>query len=361
MPASPISRLVLNGFKSIKNCDINLQNLNVLIGANGAGKSNFISFFHMIKNILDENLQMYISKQGGPDAVLHFGRKNTEAISAEIYFGFNGYKFALEPTQDNKMVFSYEDFWWNLNGNRRINSGHFESTADAQKNKTEIYSYTVPAMKSWRVYHFHDTGENAAVKQLHNINDNEYIKTDGGNIAAFLYLLKEKYPKEYRRIVKTVKLAAPFFEDFALRPNPFNNEKIELEWKEKESTVPFKAHYLSDGTLRFICMVTVLMQPDEFMPETIIIDEPELGLHPYAINLIASIIRSVSAQRQIIISTQSTDLLNGFEPENIIVTEFVNGETKLKRLERQPLQKWLDDYTLGELWHKNLLGGRPQQ
>ena len=125
--------------------------------------------------------------------------------------------------------------------------------------------------------------------------------------------------------------------------------------------MPFKAHYLSDGTLRFICMVTVLMQPDEFMPETIIIDEPELGLHPYAINLIASIIRSVSAQRQIIISTQSTDLLNGFEPENIIVTEFVNGETKLKRLERQPLQKWLDDYTLGELWHKNLLGGRPQQ
>ena len=148
MPASPISRLVLNGFKSIKNCDINLQNLNVLIGANGAGKSNFISFFHMIKNILDENLQMYISKQGGPDAVLHFGRKNTEAISAEIYFGFNGYKFALEPTQDNKMVFSYEDFWWNLNGNRRINSGHFESTAEAQKNKTEIYSYTVPAIKS---------------------------------------------------------------------------------------------------------------------------------------------------------------------------------------------------------------------
>ncbi len=359
MPASPISRVVLNGFKSIKNCDIELTNLNVLIGANGAGKSNFISFFRMIKNILDKNLQLYISKQGGPDAILHFGRKVTENISAEIYFGNNGYNFALEPTQDNKMVFTHENFWWNLKGDWKINSGHFESEAETQKNKTQIYEYTVPAMKSWRIYHFHDTGENAPVKQMHNISDNEYIKTDGGNLAAFLHLIKEKHPTEYNRIVKTIKLAAPFFEDFVLRPNPFNNEKIELEWKEKESSVPFKAHYLSDGTLRFICIVTVLMQPEEFMPETIIIDEPELGLHPYAINLLASIIRSVSSERQIIISTQSTDLLNGFEPEDILVTDFSNGETTLRRLDGESLKNWLEDYTLGELWHKNLLGGRP--
>ena len=359
MPASPISRVVLNGFKSIKNCDIELTNLNVLIGANGAGKSNFISFFRMIKNILDKNLQLYISKQGGPDAILHFGRKVTENISAEIYFGNNGYNFALEPTQDNKMVFTHENFWWNLKGDWKINSGHFESEAETQKNKTQIYKYTVPAMKSWRIYHFHDTGENAPVKQMHNISDNAYIKTDGGNLAAFLHLIKEKHPTEYNRIVKTIKLAAPFFEDFVLRPNPFNNEKIELEWKEKESSVPFKAHYLSDGTLRFICIVTVLMQPEEFMPETIIIDEPELGLHPYAINLLASIIRSVSSERQIIISTQSTDLLNGFEPEDILVTDFSNGETTLRRLDGESLKNWLEDYTLGELWHKNLLGGRP--
>lgn len=359
MPASPISRVVLNGFKSIKNCDIELTNLNVLIGANGAGKSNFISFFRMIKNILDKNLQLYISKQGGPDAILHFGRKVTENISAEIYFGNNGYNFALEPTQDNKMVFTHENFWWNPKGDWKINSGHFESEAETQKNKTQIYKYTVPAMKSWRIYHFHDTGENAPVKQMHNISDNAYIKTDGGNLAAFLHLIKEKHPTEYNRIVKTIKLAAPFFEDFVLRPNPFNNEKIELEWKEKESSVPFKAHYLSDGTLRFICIVTVLMQPEEFMPETIIIDEPELGLHPYAINLLASIIRSVSSERQIIISTQSTDLLNGFEPEDILVTDFSNGETTLRRLDGESLKNWLEDYTLGELWHKNLLGGRP--
>ena len=359
MPTSTISRVVLNGFKSIKNCDIELTNLNVLIGANGAGKSNFISFFRVIKNILDKNLQLYISKQGGPDALLHFGRKVTENISAEIYFGNNGYNFALEPTQDNKMVFTHENFWWNPKGDWKINSGHFESEAETQKNKTQIYKYTVPAMKSWRIYHFHDTGENAPVKQMHNISDNEYIKTDGGNLAAFLHLIKEKHPAEYNRIVKTIKLAAPFFEDFVLRPNPFNNEKIELEWKEKESSVPFKAHYLSDGTLRFICIVTVLMQPEEFMPETIIIDEPELGLHPYAINLLASIIRSVSSERQIIISTQSTDLLNGFEPEDILVTDFSNGETTLRRLDGESLKNWLEDYTLGELWHKNLLGGRP--
>lgn len=356
---SKLSRIVLKGYKSIKECDLKLNNLNVLIGANGAGKSNFISFFRMINKMLDKNLQLYVSKQGGPDALLHFGSKVTNSITSEMYFGNNGYKFSLEPTQDNRLVFAYENFWWNINGDHKIAGGNFESEAESQKKLTKIYDYTIPAMQSWITYHFHDTSETAAVKQLHNINDNAYLKHDCGNLAAFLYLLKEKYIKEYTKIVKTIKLAAPFFEDFALRPNPFNNDKIELEWKEKDSTSPFKAHYLSDGTLRFICIVTVLMQPDEIMPETIIIDEPELGLHPYAINILASIIRSVAVRRQIIISTQSTDLLNGFEPEDIIVTDFIDGETRLKRLEHQPLQRWLDDYTLGELWHKNLLGGRP--
>lgn len=173
-------------------------------------------------------------------------------------------------------------------------------------------------------------------------------------------MLGKNYPEHYNRIVKTIKLAAPFFEDFNLRPSPFNKEQIELEWKEKDSDVPFKAHYLSDGTLRFICLVTVLLQPDKFRPATILIDEPELGLHPYAVNLLASIIRSVSANgTQIIISTQSTDLINGFEAEDVVVADFEGGKTTLRRLDSDSLGSWLDDYTLGELWHKNLLGGRP--
>lgn len=361
MQENPLSRIVISGYKSIEHCDIMMNNLNVLIGANGAGKSNFISFFKLIYSLLDKKLQLFIGKQGGPDAVLHFGRKRTKALSSELYFGNNGYKFTLEPTQDNKMLFSSENFWWNIRGDWSIGSGYLESEAEKQKEKTRIYNYTVPAMKSWQVYHFHDTSESALVKQKHDINDNERLRSDASNLAAFLYMLQEAYPNNYQRIVKTVQLAAPFFEDFSLRPDPLSKEKIELEWKERDGDAPFKAHYMSDGTLRFICLVTVLMQPSKLLPKTILIDEPELGLHPYAINLLASIIRSVSQETQLIISTQSTDLLNGFDPENVVVTDFKDGRTSFNRLNSKNLENWLDDYTLGELWHKNLLGGKPSR
>ncbi len=359
MNPNQLSRIVLHGFKSIHECDISLSNLNILIGPNGAGKSNFINFFRMIQQILEGGLQRYVSKQGGPDALLHFGRKKTEKLSAELYFGNNGYKFTLEPTQDNRMMFAEENFWWDRRGNWSTSSGHFETEVDSQKDRTGIYKYTVPAMKSWRLYHFHDTSESATVKQRHGINDNLYLRPDARNLAAFLYLLQKQHPSNYKRIVKTIRLVAPFFGDFFLRPQPDNKDQIELEWIEKGEDTPFKAHLLSDGTIRFICLTTVLMQPEELQPETILIDEPELGLHPFAIHLLASLLRSASKKRQVIVSTQSTDLLSEFSLEDVIVADRAGGCTHLHRLDPEELKNWLDEYSLGELWQKNLLGGRP--
>jgi predicted ATPase len=361
MNENQLSRIVLRGFKSIRECDLKLKELNVLIGPNGAGKSNFIGFFRLIQQLLEGNLQVYVGKQGGPDALLHFGRKKTDSLDAELYFGNNGYKFSLEPTQDNRMMFANEKFWWNIKGDWNISSGHFETRVESQKGKTGLYDFTVPPMKTWRVYHFHDTSENAWIKQLHGINDNLYLRPDARNLAAFLYLLKNQHHSHYARIVKTIRLAAPFFGDFSLRPNPENTDKIELEWFEKGEDIPFKAHLLSDGTLRFICLVTVLMQPEEFQPETILIDEPELGLHPFAINLLASLLRSTSKQRQVIVSTQSADLLNEFSAEDVIVADRTEGYTSLHHLDPEDLQSWLEEYTLGELWQKNILGGRPSR
>lgn len=354
-----ISKILLKGYKSIKDSSLELGALNVLIGANGAGKSNFIGFFKLMQSILDCHLQLFVARQGGPDALLHFGRKRTSDLHAEIYFGYNGYKFTLEPTVDNRLMFAEEKMWWNLRGDIDIGSGYFESEAKQLQYRTKIFNYTMPAMKQWQIYHFHDTGESALVKQVHNIGDNQYLKTDAANLAAFLYMLKNNYQASYEQIVKTVKLAAPFFSDFALRPKTENKEKIELEWQEKDGDAPFKAHYLSDGTLRFICLCTVLLQPKELMPEVILIDEPELGLHPYAISLLSALIKTASFNSQIIISTQSTELLNNFGAEDIVVTDFQNGETKLNRLDTYQLRDWLRDYSLGELWNKNLLGGRP--
>jgi len=361
MTPKQLSAIKLQGFKSIRECDLELTTLNVLIGANGAGKSNFISFFRLIQQLLDGKLQRYVSKQGGPDSLLHFGRKNTEHLSAEVYFGHNGYKFTLEPTQDNRMMFAREALWWNKHGDWHPKSGHFESEVESQKLRAEIYESTVPVMKNWRVYHFHDTSDTALLKQRHGINDNLYLRPDARNLAAFLAHLRNQYPRHYNRIVKTIRLVAPFFGDFLLRPQPDSKDQIELEWTERDEDTPFKAHLLSDGTLRFICLATILLQPEELQPETILIDEPELGLHPFAIRVLASLLCSTSKMRQVIVSTQSTDLLNEFAPQDIIVADRADGCTRLQRLNTDELETWLAEYSLGELWHKNILGGRPSR
>ena len=357
--SNQLSKLVLKGYKSIAECEIELGSLNVLIGANGAGKSNFIGFFRLINRILDQQLQAAIGNAGGPDAVLHFGRKKTEELCAELYFGNNGYKFKLKPTQDNRMMFSSEALWWNQHGNWRPASGHFESYAEAQKGKTGIYQHVVPAMRSWRVYHFHDTGASAHVKQIHGINDNEYLRDDARNLAAFLYRLSKHHEPHYNRIVKSVQLVAPFFGDFHLRPSVDNKEKIQLEWTEEGQDVPFTASALSDGTLRFICLATVLLQPEEFMPATILIDEPELGLHPFAIAVLGSMMKSTAQQHQLIVSTQSVELVNEFDLEDLIVVDKKAGTSTFTRPSPALLGEWLSDYSLGEMWKKNLLGGRP--
>lgn len=357
--SNQLSRLILNGYKSIAACDIELGKLNVLIGANGAGKSNFIGFFRLISKILDQQLQSAVGTAGGPDALLHFGRKKTEELGAELYFGNNGYKFKLRPTQDNRMMFASECLWWNMHGDWRPQSGHFESYVEDQKKRTNIYDYVVPAMRSWRIYHFHDTSHSALVKQVHGINDNEYLRDDARNLAAFLYRLKNHNDAHYKRIVKSIQLVAPFFGDFHLRPTVDNKDKIQLEWTEAGQDVPFNASALSDGTLRFICLATVLLQPEEFMPAAILIDEPELGLHPYAIAVLGAMMKSTAGQHQLIISTQSVELVNEFDAEDLIVVDKENGASTFSRPDAGALAEWLAEYSLGDLWKKNLLGGRP--
>lgn len=357
--SNQLSRLILRGYKSIADCDIELGKLNVLIGANGAGKSNFIGFFRLINRILDQQLQTAVGTAGGPDALLRFGRKKTEELCAELYFGNNGYKFKLKPTQDNRMMFSHEALWWNQHGDWKPRSGHFETYVPDQEKKTLIYNFVVPAMRSWRLYHFHDTSQSALVKQVHGINDNEYLRDDARNLAAFLYRLKNNQPENYKRIVKAIQLVAPFFGDFRLRPTVDNKERIQLEWTEAGQDVPFTASALSDGTLRFICLATVLLQPAEFMPAAILIDEPELGLHPFAISVLGGLMKSAADTHQLIISTQSVELVDEFDAEDLIVVERQNDATTFRRIDRALLDDWLTEYSLGDLWQKNLLGGRP--
>jgi predicted ATPase len=215
-------------------------------------------------------------------------------------------------------------------------------------------------MMSWEVYHFHDTSEGARVKQLVGINQNASLLADGGNLAAYLYFLREVHPESYQRIVETIRMVAPFFGDFVLRPNPYNPQKIWLEWRERGWDMILGPHVLPDGTLRFMCLATLFLQPREKLPHIIILDEPELGLHPYAITLLAEMIHSVSKHTQVLLSTQSESLLSHFSPEDVLVVDRVQGVSTVQRLDSEKLEHWLRDYTLSELWEKNILGGRPR-
>jgi predicted ATPase len=356
---SQLTFVTIKGYKSIHDLTkFELKNINVLIGPNGVGKSNFISFFKLLNALVEGNLGSYISKSGSPDALLYFGRKKTPLFQAELYFGNNGYKFSLEPTVDNRMMFSEEELWWNMRGFDPLGSGHFETKIDCGIQPV-IASHVIDALKKWRVYHFHDTSENSRMKQVGKISDNEYLRPDASNLAAFLYLIKEENSDTYTKIIKTVRLAFPAFGDFILRQQPENKTSIQLGWKEKGSDELFLAHQLSDGTLRFICLATLLLQPDEYLPDTILIDEPELGLHPYAVKLLAGMLKSAADDRQVIVSTQSVELVDGFEADDIVVVNRRDEQSKLERLDLERLTPWLEDYSLGQLWKKNLLGGRP--
>ena len=353
-----LSKIKINGYKSIKECDLKLNNINVLIGSNGAGKSNFISAFSLLQNVLKKNLQLY-TQQIGVNSIFYNGRKITDQIYFEVFFEENSYGFYLIPTDDNRIIFQ-EEFYALEHTKCRISSAHEESRWEqGTLNGTDQYIKTILRQNMWRVYHFHDTSRTAKVKQEHNISNNQSLLFDAANLAAFLYRLKHNYTESYHEIVETIRLIAPYFDDFVLEPNERNTEKITLKWHQKGCEDVFNASQLSDGTLRFICLTTLLLQPANLQPATIIVDEPELGLHPYAITMFAEMVKQVSAKKQVIISTQSVELLNEFDVEDVVVVnKDDNGATTFRRLNEETLKIWLDDYSLGDLWQKNILGGR---
>ncbi|MGI9175033.1 MAG: AAA family ATPase [Rhodothermales bacterium] len=357
-----LDHIEIEGFKSIERLRLQLGPVNVLVGQNGAGKSNFISFFRMLNELIEERLQLYVARSGGANALLYYGAKTTPEITARMFFGRNGYLIRLAPTEDDGLLFAGEQLYFKgaLGESRRpFIAGHREAKVNEayRLDPSGIPGYVVPSIRSWHVYHFHDTGPQAPPKQTNDLHDNDRLRSDAGNLAAFLYLLQERHAANYALIRSAVRQVFPRFDDFTLRPNPLNPDTIRLEWRERESDYRFGPHQLSDGTLRFICLATLLLQPK--LPSTVLIDEPELGLHPSALGVLASLVRSASARAQIIMTTQSVTLLNEFEPEQVITVDRIEGASEFKRLTSGELEAWLERYTLGEIWEKNVVGARP--
>ena len=321
-----LDRIRIVGFKSIRDQEVELRPLNVLIGANGSGKSNFIGVFRLLHEVMSGRIQLFVARNGGADRLLHFGRKATDRIYLELAFGDTSLECALVPTSSDSLI---------LLGKELI----------------------ATAVHRWQVYHFHDTSEAAKVKQTADLHDNTYLRPDAANLAAFLYRLRMTEAESYRNITDVIRMVSPFFGDFTLEPDRLNPDKIRLEWQERGSDSYFDASSLSDGTLRFICLATLLLQPE--LPSLVLLDEPELGLHPYAITVLADLLRSAATRSQVVVSTQSVTLVNQLSPEDILVVDRVDGASVFRRLSQEEIATWMDDYSLGELWEKNVLGGRP--
>ena len=356
-----LKKVTIKGFKSIKDSTIDLTNINVLIGPNESGKSNFISALYFLQKILEKNLAETVSRIGLP-ALLYNGPKITKEISMEFTFGNISYGFVLKPNDNGGLIFSDEYYGWGGGKWTVKRSVPFGTESEFEKgvnNKIDAYVKPVLAAKNWRVYHFHDTSTNSSMKQVGNMADTVSLHHDASNLAPFLYYLKHKYPLDYQNIVSTVRYIAPLFGDFVLEPNTENEELIRLRWKQAGCDEVFGVNQLSDGTLRFICLSVLLLQPANLQPSTIILDEPELGLHPSAISMLSDLIRKASLKKQIIVSTQSTELLDHFDSDNVIIAEIDQSGSTYRRLSKKELDDWLNEYTLSDIWKKNIIGGLP--
>lgn len=396
-----LKHISIKGFKSIKELDLDLSPINVLIGANGSGKSNFISFFKLLSWMMQPTgqLQFFVGQSGGANSFLFDGAAVTPQIEAELNFesnsGNNDYSFRLFHAASDTFVFAEEKYRRNISSNSTgqgllnprsnnlknpainysSNSGDLDSpfsglanwaSLDAGHRESRLINTAVnqiakdisSLIQDFIPYQFHDTSQTARFKQRWSIDDNQRLKEDAGNLAPFLLRIRENEPRYYQRIIETLSQIAPFFADFVLVPM---GNTILLQWREKGTDLVFSPHQASDGTLRAMALVTLLLQPPDSLPDVLILDEPELGLHPYAINIIGGLINSVSNRCQVILATQSPLLVDCFDPEEVIVVERNDRESSFKRLVETDLEDWLEEYSLSELWNKNVIGGRPSR
>ena len=362
------------GLTSIDELTLELSTpVTVLIGPNGSGKSNVVGALELLGRIIDGQLQDTIVRRGGFANILHRSRRpgeSAEQVSITVWGEetdrlANGYEVVLHQAIDDRAILSEKVFIHDRENYPRPYDRDLGlspesrlrlAAGDENQRIAGIAKHVVPILTACRVFHFHDTSADAPVKRRVDDADNLTLAPDARNLAPLLARLRIENLVRYQRIIRAIRTVAPFFDDFVLEPEA---GRMRLRWQEKGLDDVFSADGLSDGTLRFICLAVLLLQPE--CPGTIVLDEPELGLHPFAINQLANLIRRAAVDgRKVVLATQSVTLLSHFEAGEVAVVERGAHGTQVSRLDPARLSEWLADYSLGELWEKNLLGGRPR-
>jgi predicted ATPase len=364
-----LEKIQISGFRSLRQAELEIRPVNVMIGANGAGKSNLVSFFQMLKASVwgETGLQDFIIQQGGASRLLHYGPKRTKNISALLQFrateGIIGYEFDLTHAGEDGLIYTSELVSFQTDGAlqpEKISWGGHRQSFLSKSYPPEAKAQRILQrfLNGCRIYHFNDTTPESPLRRRSALDETTYLRADGGNLPAYLFYLRENFTDAYRRIVQTLQQLLPWFEGFYLEPE---KDSLVLRCQAAGHTdYPLTVGQISDGSLRLMALVTLLRQPAERRPPLIILDEPELGLHPAAEAAIARLIQSVAAEKgQVLVATQSATFLNNFEPEDIVVVENEGGESKFARHTKEELAGWLKRYSLGEVWQKNLIGGRP--
>lgn len=372
-----LNQIELKGYKSVNGdgqvLPIN-DDITVLIGANGVGKSNVVSFFQMLGYAMNGLLQTYIGENGFADSFLYYGSKTTDSIKAKLFFSGecsnSEYAFRLAYAAGDSLIFTEEALSFKKNGHGQavkitLDAGRKESQLHEAKDgeyKTTVEVF-INLLKNCRYFQFHDTTKDAKIRKNGYIGDNKFLRSDAGNLAAFLYGIKHQKGGEpyYERIIRYIRQVMPQFGDFIMEPSVTDSNYISLDWREKGSDYIFSVNQISDGTLRFIALATLLLQPAKSIPSLIVIDEPELELHPTAISILAGMIKKASETSQVVIATQSPDLLDKFGADKVVVVERdeVRRTSVFRQLSSKELEEWEEEYTTSELWEKNVIGGRP--
>jgi predicted ATPase len=360
-----IEKLRIQGFKTFADAEVELRSCNILIGGNGAGKSSLLSVLKMLRSLGLGELQHYVAKSGGANDLLRRAIPPTSDL--ELYLelvtitGKSQYRLFLNRTENDRLLIRFLhidrfEFDSTPSGGER----HLREPVQGLELKPAEMSTGEPKLfTGLRVFHFAETAIASPASFECDLDDNQELREDGRNLAAFLYLLEQRQSTAYRRITNIVGQVLSGFGGFILQPSALNPNRIRLRWRMKGTEGDFGPHQLSDGTMRFILLATLLHQPAEMLPKIIAIDEPELGLHPAALNLVASLIRVAAHHCQMIVATQSAALVDEFEADDVIVVHQHEHGSKLERLSSELLQEWLAEYSLGELWEKNVVGGGP--
>jgi predicted ATPase len=381
----------VQGFRRLRDFHLRLEPLNVMIGANGSGKTSLLEVFSLLAASASGGLKETIHNLGGVNLNLTASEYSDTSAAEEMRFGLEKsvpgnaplkYSVSLRQAGANYQI-PNESFTQHQDVTKPGPHKHFDAGyGDVRYYDPAARKLVIPAwehdpqesalsqvpkmyqapedfrktLASSTHYHGLDVGSRAPVRLPQPMREAKLPGRDGEDLVSCLYWMREAGPDRFETIQDTIRAAFPGFE--RLNFPPVAAGTLALTWKEKGMKHPFFMHQLSEGTLRFLWLVTLLYSPG--LTGVTMIDEPEVSLHPELLSILADCLREASQRTQLIIATHADRLVRFLSPGDVVVMDVQeDGTTRATRAIDLNLDAWLDDYTLDQVWQHGTLGGRP--